>query len=291
VSKLINNFASGGDGVIHATSDYNLLAVYAVKRAGGDLSLLVINKSPAANLNAGINLAGFTPQSTLKVYSYSVAQDEAARTGAGSPDVAFNSFAGAATAFSYTFPAYSATVLALSPTSACSPQVSPVEQFFEAAGGQASVSVTSNAGCAWNATSNTDWITINSGASGNGSGAVTYTVANNSTGVARQGTLAVAGRAFTVLQDGGASSDCAYTIAPTSKTFKPAGGGASVSVTAGPRCAWQATSNAGWITITSGVMGIGNGSVSYTVAPNSSSARKGTITIAGKTFAVKQKGG
>ena len=50
-------------------------------------------------------------------------------------------------------------------------------------------------------------------------------------------------------------------------------------------------SNVSWITITSPCCGIGNGTVAYTVAPNSgTTGRGGTITIAGKTFTVKQKG-
>ena len=57
------------------------------------------------------------------------------------------------------------------------------------------------------------------------------------------------------------------------------------------RCAWQASSNASWMTITSLPVGIGNGVVSYTGAPNPSSVgRAAVITIAGKTFAIKQKG-
>jgi hypothetical protein len=58
------------------------------------------------------------------------------------------------------------------------------------------------------------------------------------------------------------------------------------------RCAWQASSSDSWITITSGCCGIGNGTVTYTVAPNTTGGvRKGLITVGGRTFAVKQKRG
>jgi hypothetical protein len=54
-------------------------------------------------------------------------------------------------------------------------------------------------------------------------------------------------------------------------------------------CVWQATSNVSWITITSGSQGKG-GLVAYTVARNTTGGiRQGTMTIAGKTFAVYQK--
>ena len=44
-AKLMPHFATDGDTVVRATSDYPLLATYAVKRTNGTLTLLVINKS------------------------------------------------------------------------------------------------------------------------------------------------------------------------------------------------------------------------------------------------------
>ena len=46
-----------------------------------------------------------------------------------------------------------------------------------------------------------------------------------------------------------------------------------------------------WVTITSGSSGTGNGAVSYTVQANmSSTARTGTLTIAGQTYVITQSG-
>lgn len=85
---------------------------------------------------------------------------------------------------------------------------------------------------------------------------------------------------------------CSYVIAPTSQNFSASGGpGTNISVTAPGGCAWTATSNAAWITITSGTPGSGNGSVGYTVAANSGVARNSTMTIAGQTFTVTQDAG
>ena len=54
-------------------------------------------------------------------------------------------------------------------------------------------------------------------------------------------------------------------------------------------CPWTATSNASWITITSGSSG--SGPVSYSVLTNTStSQRTGTMTIAGQAFTVTQSG-
>jgi hypothetical protein len=87
------------------------------------------------------------------------------------------------------------------------------------------------------------------------------------------------------------SSGCSYTLDSTSATFDALGGTGTVSVKVAANCPWAAVSNAGWITINSAANGSGNGPVKYTVASNnSSSARVGTLTIAGHTFNVTQNG-
>jgi hypothetical protein len=60
-------------------------------------------------------------------------------------------------------------------------------------------------------------------------------------------------------------------------------------VTAGTGCAWTATSNVSWITITAGASGSGNGAVSYSVPTNNSGGpRTGTLTVAGQTVTVTE---
>ena len=95
--------------------------------------------------------------------------------------------------------------------------VSPTNLAFFSPGNTGSVTVTKNlsatAACDWQAMSNSSFITIDSGASGNGNGTVNFTVAPNTTGVARVGTLTVAGRNVTITQDAGpiANNDTATT--------------------------------------------------------------------------------
>ena len=95
--------------------------------------------------------------------------------------------------------------------------VSPLNQAFFSPGNTGSVTVTKNlsatAPCDWNAVSNDSFITIDSGASGNGNGTVNFTVAPNTTGTARIGTLTVAGRNVTITQDAApvANNDFATT--------------------------------------------------------------------------------
>ncbi len=84
------------------------------------------------------------------------------------------------------------------------------------------------------------------------------------------------------------NDDCSFSILPMSQTFGSSGGADSVSVTTQAGCGWTAVSNAGFITITSGANGSGNGTVNYSVAPNAAQSRTGTISVAGLTFTVVQ---
>ena len=113
VAKLLQFFGRAGDRLVPAGSDYSLLSAYAARRADGSLTLLVVNKSPTTPLNASITLTGYSPNGTFRAYSYGIPQDEAARTGVGSADVASTTYSGAGSVFGFPFPAYSATVLSL----------------------------------------------------------------------------------------------------------------------------------------------------------------------------------
>lgn len=81
---------------------------------------------------------------------------------------------------------------------------------------------------------------------------------------------------------------CSFSLSATNQSFSSAGGPGSVSVTTTSGCAWTAVSDANFVSITSGASGTGNGTVSYTVAANTSTARSGTLTIAGQTYTVNQ---
>jgi hypothetical protein len=92
----------------------------------------------------------------------------------------------------------------------------------------------------------------------------------------------------TVVQDSTGSS-CTPTLTPASQSFRAAGGGGTLSVSASSTCSWIASSNASWITLTGGTTGTGSGTVQYTAAANTTSApRSGTIAVSGATFTVKQ---
>jgi hypothetical protein len=82
----------------------------------------------------------------------------------------------------------------------CSSVVYNSSQAFSANGGTGTLYVEIPNGCAWTAGSSLPWVTITSGASGNGSGLVTFTVGANVGATYRGGNLFAAGRSTTVNQ-------------------------------------------------------------------------------------------
>ncbi len=84
-----------------------------------------------------------------------------------------------------------------------------------------------------------------------------------------------------------------FTINPTSASVPATGSSGTVTVTSTSATApWTAVSNASFITVTAGSSGTGNGTVSYTVAANTSASQQiGTITIGGLTFTVTEAAG
>ena len=80
-----------------------------------------------------------------------------------------------------------------------------------------------------------------------------------------------------------------FSLAANSQSFSNAGGSGSVDVINGNGCGWTAVSNDSFIHIISGGSGSGNGTVNFSV-DSTSSARAGTLTIAGNTFTVNQSG-
>ena len=159
-------------------------------------------------------------------------------------------------------------------------------QDFPVAGGQATVTVTTQAGCAWTVEGGAPWTTIVAG-SGAGSGEARYTVAPNLSSTARSTTLTIAGRAHTITQPG---VPCTFSLTPASRSFAAAGGPGQVQVDTQAGCTWTAASNAGWMSVST-ITGIGPGTVMYTVQPSTDTAtRNGAIVVAGQQHAVSQSG-
>jgi hypothetical protein len=205
-------------------------------------------------------------------------------SGNGSADVSFTVAPTTAGARSGTLTVAGKTVTVTQDAQGCSYTLSATSQSMPASGGAGTVDVTTAPACAWTATSNAPWLSIASGASATGTGAVSFTAAAETSGTARTGTLTIAGQTFTVSQSGG----CTYAIAPEQQSVDGAGATLNVAVTAPAACAWTTSSNAPWIAVKANGSESGNGTVQVTVAANGGAARSGTATIATRTFTVNQ---
>jgi hypothetical protein len=167
----------------------------------------------------------------------------------------------------------------------CTFDVNPLSQNVPVGGAGGSATVTVRAGCAWTAVSNAPWITITSGASGNGGGAVAFTVSANA-GPPRTGTLTIANATFTINQ---ATVPCDYGIVPWMQTIGGGGGTGQSMIVTGPTCPWSAVPNVPWITMIGSASGIGNGRIEFAIGVNTGAARTGTISITGgQTYTVSQ---
>jgi uncharacterized protein (TIGR03437 family) len=140
--------------------------------------------------------------------------------------------------------------------------------------------------CTRVARSNNTWIAVTFGQTGTGSGTVGYTVDASTLYTARTGTISINSTVnFTVTQD---AYPCTYSFTPVNQSVQPPGGNLSLSV--GTTCTWTASTTTPWITLNAGGT-TGNGTLSYTVAPNNSVAsRSGSILINNQTYTVTQFG-
>ncbi len=150
--------------------------------------------------------------------------------------------------------------------------------------------------CPWTATSNNTWISLTSGASGNAAGNVGYAIGANTSIQPRTGSIAVATNAATSMFNVSQDACQGLSVTPQSQSVPAAGGNFSIGITTS--CTWTAsvaaTSTvpaASWIALNAGSGTTGNGSLSYTVAPNNTaSSRSGIIMINQQAFTVTQSG-
>jgi hypothetical protein len=173
--------------------------------------------------------------------------------------------------------------ITVSQSQGCSFAIAPTTAVVPSAGGSETVAVTAAAGCSWTAQSNAPWITLSSGASGSGNGAVVLKV-EPTTGPARSGTLTIAGQTFTVNQGQG----CSFALSAGSATAPAGDASGTFDVRTADGCGWTAASSADWLRVTAGATGTGPGTVQYAVAANRGAARSATITAGGQAFTVAQ---
>lgn len=126
-----------GDTMVQAKSDNATLATYAVKQENGHLALLLVNKNQNTDITAQFNFTGFTPSGQATAWQYGKPEDTAqSKTSDGhssltnfTPALAMNG-----SGFSFAVPAYSMTVLDLTPAAAgtLTPNQRFVQQLYQA---------------------------------------------------------------------------------------------------------------------------------------------------------------
>ena len=198
----------------------------------------------------------------------------------------------------------------------CNFTISPTNQSIGSSGGNFQVNVIGTTGCSRTAVSTTSWINVSSGSTGDGNGIVNLSVQAN-TGIARNGTVTIAGQTFTVNQAAGTIATptptptpqqtptptpivtptpsptpvpCTYSLSASSASIAATGATGTFTITTSPGCNWSAISYNPWIRITSLNNGTGSGWVDYFVDPNPGEERGGSIAIAGQFFTIIQTG-
>jgi len=280
VWKLVASGAGGGGGGCTyqlGTTNQNFAA------SGGSSTVSVIASNGcawSAMSNDGfITLTGNTNGTGNGTVHYTVAENSTTNPVTGTMTIAGLTF--------------TVTQAAAGGGGGCTFMVSPSLIKLANKGGSKSVSVKAQGtGCDWTAVSNDSFITITAGASGMGSGKVTFTVPGNTNTTSLVGTLTIAGQTVTVTQ---AVGGCTFKLSPKDGKIKQTGTGTKpATIKVSPNlndCDWTAVSNNGFITLLSGTNGVGKGTVTYSVSTNATSnILTGSVTVAGQTFTVIQAG-
>jgi hypothetical protein len=167
----------------------------------------------------------------------------------------------------------------------CSYAIKPIFQIFSASNDIRTFKVTTQAGCSWQARTNSTFISVDSQVY-TGSRNVDISVLLNP-GPERTGTVSIGDQTITLSQQSG----CTFTPSATSANFVAAKTNSTFTISAYPDCVWHALSQNDWITVNLGANWSGPGTVAYSVAANTSNApRTGTITVGGNTFTITQAG-
>jgi sugar lactone lactonase YvrE len=145
-------------------------------------------------------------------------------------------------------------------------------------------------GCAYQAVTDSGFVSLAAGAAGVGGGRVYFDVAANPLMSSRTAAIAVSGGTFALTQ---AASSWQASLGTAAPTIAAAGGTVTVNVTiAGEAPGWTALSGASWVQPKEWNGSPASGWVTLAVAPNlGPTPRTATLTIAGTNFTIAQSGG
>jgi hypothetical protein len=191
------------------------------------------------------------------------------------------------------------TIDIMQAAAACRYTAAPSQMDLDAAGGEATVTLTAPGGCTWRTRTDVAWITRVAPGDGAGSTTVRLTVAPN-TGALRRGTVTVGDATVHVRQAGPGGPPpapapapvptCTYDIKPTNYDAGRGPDDVRIQVTAPSGCAWTATSPVDWVTLSGNAGGSGDGTVRLLVEANNGPERKVELTIADDMFRLRQYG-
>jgi hypothetical protein len=172
----------------------------------------------------------------------------------------------------------------------CSVTAAPSSLVVPASGGSGDITISASSSCGWTAYSDHAWMSIGGSLTGIGSGTIGYHVGSNP-GTERTTTLFVSGQQVRVYQAGANGSSCSYSVSPASFQIAAGTHTAQVHVVTQSGCGWTASSQTGFVGITSGFSGAGDGTVSFHIESNDSGEeRAGHVTVAGTVVAINQSG-
>lgn len=178
----------------------------------------------------------------------------------------------------------STSVTGPSTSTRCDATVTSSVSTFGSTGGTGTVSISVARECSWHAASQAGWIAPTSAVDGQGDGTVSFRVAENADPVARQGSLSVAERQVSIVQN---AAPCRFEVIPSATSIGAAGGELTVDVRAHPGCAWTARSDVAWAAVSPG-SGQGSVIVRIAVSPNTGGARPVSAVVADQPISAMQ---
>lgn len=103
--RMLTHLGKSGDTLVAATSRQELIAVHAVKQANGNLAVLLVNKDRSKSFTPTLALSGYTPASTVTIYSF----------GMDSTAISSNTASVSGDTFTPMVPPYSLTTIVFTP--------------------------------------------------------------------------------------------------------------------------------------------------------------------------------
>lgn len=167
----------------------------------------------------------------------------------------------------------------------CQVSASSSPSAFTAGGGQGSLTITTARDCTWSISSDASWVSIAGDSGGQGEASIPYAVAPNLVPSPRSARVVVGSQSVALNQ---AAAPCTFAVSRGGDLIGYAGGRLSVDVATLAGCGWSASSEAAWISVSSGPSGSGSATVGLAVAANAGAARVARVNVAGQNYTVSQ---